>query len=127
MDEGMTREMWERVHQKAIGAWIYSNDSPPIPEIEMETPDWDKQPLVGESGEKPTRSENELLSVDSQPKQSKPLDLGEYINRAATLYVPSMRKQNGNQREPPNLQTALSTQITCKLTLQKPMKALPEI
>ena len=76
MDEGMAREMWETVHQKAIEEWTDSNDSPPITEIEMEPPDWDKKPPLGESGEKLTRSEDELLSVDSQPKQSEPLDLG---------------------------------------------------
>ena len=77
----------------------------------MEPRDWEKQPLVGESGEKPTIFEDELLSVDSQPKQSEPSDLGEYIDRAATLYIPSMRKQSGEQREPSNLQAALSAQI----------------
>ena len=119
--------MWETVHQRAIEEWTDSNNSPPITEIEMESPDWEKQPLVGESGGKPTKSEDEILSIDSQPKQSEPSDLGEYIDRAATLYVPSMRKQNRNQRESPNLQAALSTQINCKLTLQELMKAQLEI
>ena len=53
--------------------------------------------------------------------------MGEYIDRAATLYLPSMRKQNGEQREPPNLQAALSAQINCKLTLRELMKAQPEV
>ena len=39
MDEGMAREMWETVHQKAIEEWTDSNNSPPITEIEMEPPD----------------------------------------------------------------------------------------
>ena len=123
MDEGLAREMWETVHQRAIEEWTDSNNSPPFTEIEMEPPDWDKQPSLGRS----TRSEDELLSVGSQPKQSEPSDLGEYIDRAATLYLPSMRKQNGKQREPPNLQAALSAQINCKLTLRELMKAQPEI
>ena len=108
MDEGMAREMWETVHQKAIKEWTDLNDSPPITEMEMEPPDWDKKPPLGELGENITRSEDKLLSVDSQPKQSEPSNLGEYIDRAATLYVPSMRKQNREQREPSNLQVALS-------------------
>ena len=38
-----------------------------------------------------------------------------------------MRKQNGKQREPPNLQAALSAQVNCKLTLRELMKTQPEI
>ena len=127
MDERMAREMWETFHQKAIEEWTDSNNSPPITKIEMEPPDWDKQPLLENSGEELSKSKDELLSEDSQPKQSEPSYLGEYIDQAATLYVPSMRKQNGNQRKPPNLQTALSTQINCKLTLRELTKAQPKI
>ena len=113
MDEGMAREMWETVHQRAIEEWTDSNNSPPITEIEMEPPDLYKQPSLGKS----TRSEDEVLSIGSQPKQSEPSNLGEYIDRVATLYLPSMRKQNGEQREPLNLQAALSAQINYKQTL----------
>ena len=38
-----------------------------------------------------------------------------------------MRKQNGEQRETPNLQAALSAQISCKLLLRELMRAQPEI
>ena len=68
MDERMAREMWETVHQKAIEEWIDSNDSPPITKIEMESPDWDKQPPLSESREKPTRSEDEFQTLESQDK-----------------------------------------------------------
>ena len=93
----------------------------------MDSLDWDKQLSLGQTGEKLTRSKDELLSVASQPQQLEPSYLREYIDRAATLYVPSMRKQNGEQREPPNLQATLSAQINCKLTLRELMKAQPKI
>ena len=79
MDERMAREMWETVHQKAIEEWTNSNDSPPITEIEMESPDWDKQPPLRESREKPTRSEDEFQTLESQDK-IEPSELGEYID-----------------------------------------------
>ena len=65
MDEGLAREMWETVHQKAIEEWTASNNSPPITQIEMEPLDWDKQPLLGNSGEELSKSKDELLSIDS--------------------------------------------------------------
>ena len=38
-----------------------------------------------------------------------------------------MRKQNKNPKEPANLQAALSTQITCTLSLRELMRAQPKI
>ena len=92
----------------------------------MESPDWDKQPPLRESGEKPTRFEDEFQTLESQDK-IEPSELGEYIDRAATLYVPSMVKQMGNPKELDNLQAALSTKIACTLSLRELMQAQPEI
>ena len=68
MDEGMAREMWETVHQKAVEKWTDSNNSPPTTQIEMESCEWDKQPSLGKMGKELSRSEDELLFIDSQPK-----------------------------------------------------------
>ena len=83
----------------------------------MESPDWDKQPPLGEFGEKPTRSKDEFQTLEPQEK-IEPSNLGEYIDRAATLYVPSMVKQMGNPKEMDILQATLSAKIACTLSLE---------
>ena len=92
----------------------------------MESPDLDKQPPPRISREEPTRSKDEFQTLESKEKRE-PLDLGEYINQATTLYVPSMVKQMGNPKEVDNLQASLSAKIACTLSLRELMQAQLEI
>ena len=84
VDEQQARELWEAVHKNATDNWSDTNVSPPFSEMNLEQPEWNE--------EEPNASKDEFLSVGSQPKSSEPSDLGQYIDKAATLYVPSMRK-----------------------------------
>ena len=63
------RELWEDVHRKVVDNWSDTNVSPPFFEMNLDQPKWDEG--------KQNDSRDELLSVDSQPKRSKPSDLGE--------------------------------------------------
>ena len=100
VDEQQTRELWEAVHRNAVENWSDDNVSPPFSEMNLGPPVWDEVD--------PKVSKDEILSLESQPsQQSDPSDLGKYIDRAATLYVPSMRNQGVQEKEGANLEAII--------------------
>ena len=84
VDEQQARELWEDVHRKAIDNWSNTNISPPFFEMNLEQPEWNEG--------QPDTLKDKFLSLYFEPQLSKPSNLGEYIDRAATFYVLSMRK-----------------------------------
>ena len=93
----------------------------------MESPDWDKNfPKVQDVLSEQIQNDEESQSMDSQPN-SKPSNLFEYIERAATLYVPSVVKNTESLLEQDNSQAVLTAKIPCTLTLRELVRAQPGI
>ena len=111
--------MWEAVHKNVVDNWSDDNVFPSFSEMNFEQPEWEEV--------EPNASKDEFLSVDSHLKHSKPSDLGEYIDRATMLYVPSMRNPRANKKELANLQAILLAPITCTLPLIELMKVKTEL
>ena len=110
--------MWEAVHENIVESWFDDNISPPFFDINSEHLEWNEVD--------PNRVQDEILFLDFQPSgQSDPLDLGQYIDKVATLYIPSMRTPRVQGKEATNLQAIISTPITCTLSLIELMKVKP--
>lgn len=73
------------MHKNTSNNWFDTNVSPPFLEMNIEKREWDEKEL--------NASKDEFLSIDSQPKHLEPSYLGQYIDKAATLYVLSTRQQ----------------------------------
>ena len=109
--------MWETVPKHAKENWSDNKVSPPFSEMDLEHPRGSKE-----------RLHDENLSLNSQPsKQSKPSDLGQYIERAGTYYLPSVRNPTTPKVVDVDLQRLMATPVPWTLTPGELLKLKPKL
>ena len=104
VDERQARELWDEVNRNAIDQWFDQEFYPPFSKIDFK---WKKYEDQGD-----TRSPDD---VQTPRIQTKPSNLGQYIDKAATLNVPSLRRPKQMSNMPSKLQAILSAPIKCTL------------
>ena len=116
-DEILAEDMWDRLRKHTEENWSDNNVSPPFSEMDLD------QLGIHESNEL-----HENLSRKSQYIEgSEPSDLGPYMDRAATYYIPSMRRAVKSKPTNDKLQKLLATPVPWTLTLGELLRLKPEL
>ena len=76
----------------------------------------------GQNGRRKDRHEVQTPKIETDPS-----DLEQYIDKAATLHVPSLQKTRETKDVPRDLQAILSAPIKCTLPLIELLKLRPEL
>ena len=108
VDEQLAEDMWDAVHKHAKENWSDDNASPPFSEMNLDHPK-----------DNPKNSQSD--------KVSEPSDLGQYIDRAATLYIPSVKIPEPPELVDVDLEKLLAAPVLCTLPLGELLKLKPEL
>ena len=120
MDEQLAREMWEEVQKHVEEQLSNDNISPPFTIMDLEQ--LSKENVNGNPLQEKVPSFHSLVS-----RETKSSYLGQYMDGATHLDVPSIQKSNLQEFEDTNLQAFMSAQITCTLPFMEWIKLKPQL
>ena len=106
VDKRQARELWDEVNRNAIDQWSDQEFYPPFSEIDFKCKKYENQ---GDA-----RSPDD---VQTPRTETEPSNLGQYIDKAATLNLPSLRRPKQMSNMPSELQAILSGPIKYTMPL----------